>query len=74
MLISAYSRIVSKSIFVFLPKFEDDLPFLQDNFWAVFFAGISVMGLDNYYLMSHSNEAVRKERALLNSMREVDKR
>jgi hypothetical protein len=45
---------------------------LQDNFWAVFFAGISVMGLDNYYLWSHSNEAVCKERALLKSMREGD--
>ena len=43
---------------------------LQDNFWAVLFAGISVMGLDNYYLWSHSNEAVRKERELLESMRE----
>ena len=42
---------------------------LQDNFWAVFFAGISVMGLENYYLWSHSSEAVRKERALLESMR-----
>jgi hypothetical protein len=42
---------------------------LQDNFWAVFFAGISVMGLDNYYLWSHSKEEVDKERALLDSMR-----
>ncbi len=42
---------------------------LQDNFWAVFFAGVSVMGLENYYLWSHSSEAVRKERALLKSMR-----
>ncbi len=41
---------------------------LQDNFWAVFFAGISVMGLDNYYLWAHSNEALSKERALLASM------
>jgi O-antigen/teichoic acid export membrane protein len=41
---------------------------LQDNFWAVFFAGISVMGLENFYIWSHSNEAVRKERALLKSM------
>lgn len=41
---------------------------LPDNFWAVFFAGISVMGLENYYLLSHSNAAVRKERELLNSM------
>ena len=42
---------------------------LQDNFWAVFFAGISVMGLENYYLWAHSNAEVRKERALLESMR-----
>jgi O-antigen/teichoic acid export membrane protein len=42
---------------------------LQDNFWAVFFAGISVMGLDNYYLWSHSKEEIGKERALLDSMR-----
>lgn len=41
---------------------------LQDNFWAVFFAGISVMGLDNYYLWAHSNEEIGKERALLASM------
>jgi hypothetical protein len=43
---------------------------LPDNFWAVFFAGISVMGLENYYLWSHSSAAVRKERALLESMQE----
>lgn len=41
---------------------------LQDNFWAVFFAGISVMGLENYYVWSHSSAAVRKERELLRSM------
>lgn len=41
---------------------------LPDNFWAVFFAGISVMGLENFYLLSHTNAAVRKERELLKSM------
>ena len=45
---------------------------LPGNFWAVFFAGISVMGLENYYLWAHSSEAVRKERALLNSMQKGD--
>lgn len=45
---------------------------LQDNFWAVFFAGISVMGLENYYLWSHSNAALLKERALLASMQGKD--
>jgi hypothetical protein len=43
---------------------------LQDNFWAVFFAGISVMGLENYYLWTHSSAALHKERALLASMQE----
>lgn len=42
---------------------------LPDNFWAVFFSGISVMGLENYYLWSHSSAAVRKERRLLASIR-----
>ena len=46
---------------------------LPDNFWAVFFAGISVMGLENYYLWAHSGEAVRKERALLASMQRGEK-
>lgn len=45
---------------------------LPDNFWAVFFAGISVMGLENFYLLSHSNAAVRKERALLESMKKKE--
>lgn len=43
---------------------------LQDNFWAVFFAGISVMGLENYYLWTHSNAALHKERELLKSLQE----
>lgn len=42
---------------------------LSDNFWAVFFAGISVMGLENFYLWSHSSAAVRKERELLQRLR-----
>ena len=42
---------------------------LPDNFWAVFFAGLSVMGLENYYLWAHSNEAVQRERELLEGLR-----
>jgi hypothetical protein len=45
---------------------------LPDNFWAVFFAGISVMGLENYYLWTHSSAALHKERALLESMQEKE--
>lgn len=46
---------------------------LPDNFWAVFFAGISVMGLENYYLWAHSSAALSKERALLRSMQDGGK-
>ena len=45
---------------------------LPDNFWAVFFAGLSVMGLENYYLWSHSNEALKKEREILGNLRGED--
>ena len=43
---------------------------LPDNFWAVFFAGLSVMGLENYYLWAHSNEALQKEREMLARLRD----
>ena len=33
---------------------------LPDNYWAVFFAGISVMGLENYYLLSGKTGAESK--------------
>jgi O-antigen/teichoic acid export membrane protein len=42
---------------------------LADNFWAVFFAGLSVMGLESYYLWAHSSAEVRKEKALLASLK-----
>jgi len=42
---------------------------LSDNFWAVLFAGLSVMGLENYYLWAHSNEALQKEREILEGLR-----
>lgn len=47
---------------------------MPDHFWAVFFAGLSVMGLENYYIWSHSSEAISKERALLASMTGHDRR
>ena len=67
--IKPYTGLMHAAFFTAFYTFYQLSGFLQDNFWAVFFAGISVMGLDNYYLLSHSNEAVRKERALLESMR-----
>ncbi len=41
---------------------------LPDNFWAVFFSGMSVMGLESYFLWSYSSAAIRQERALLDSV------
>jgi hypothetical protein len=42
--------------------------YLTDNFWAVFFAGLSVMGLENYYLWQQSSAAIRKEKAQLSKL------
>lgn len=41
---------------------------LPDNFWAVFFSGMSVMGLENYFLWSSTSAAIRKERVLLDTL------
>lgn len=46
---------------------------LPDNFWAVFFSGVSVMGLENYHIWAYSSTAIRKERALLESMQVTPK-
>jgi hypothetical protein len=42
---------------------------LPDNFWAVFFAGLSVMGLESYHLWTRNSGAVRKQQALLANLR-----
>jgi hypothetical protein len=67
--IQPYMGLMHAAFFAAFYAFYHLSGMLQDNFWAVFFAGISVMGLENYYLWSHSSAAVRKERALLESMR-----
>jgi hypothetical protein len=67
--IQPYMGLMHAAFFAAFYAFYHLSGILQDNFWAVFFAGISVMGLENYYLWSHSSAAVRKERALLESMR-----
>lgn len=71
--IKPYAGLMHAAFFTAFYTFYQLSGVLQDNFWAVFFAGISVMGLDNYYLWAHSNNAVRKERALLESMRRSGK-
>ena len=67
--IKPYVGLMHAAFFTVFYTFYQLSGVLPANFWAVFFAGISVMGLDNYYLWSHSSDAVRKERALLESLR-----
>jgi hypothetical protein len=66
--VKPYTGLMHAAFFTAFYTFYHLSGVLQDNFWAVFFAGISVMGLENYYLWSHSAAAVRKERELLKSM------
>lgn len=42
---------------------------LADNFWAVFFSGCSVLGLENYSLWTRSGAAIRKQKACLAELR-----
>ena len=42
---------------------------LPDNFWAVFLAGTSVMGLESYHLWTRHGASVRKQQSLLASVR-----
>lgn len=38
---------------------------LEDNFWAVFAAGVTILALSNYHLWTSSNDAIHKEREAL---------
>ena len=38
---------------------------LEENFWAVFVAGLTILGLEYYRLWAHCSEAVRDERRVL---------
>lgn len=66
--IKPYRGLVHAAFFTAFYLFYHLSGSLPDNFWAVFFAGLSVMGLENFYLWSHSSAAVRKEKELLQSM------
>jgi hypothetical protein len=41
---------------------------LPDNFWATFFAGLSVLGLENYLLWMRTNSAIIREKAELDRL------
>ena len=66
--IKPYKGFVHAAFFIAFYIFYHLSGYLPDNFWAVFFAGLSVMGLENYYLWAHSHDAVKKEKELLKSM------
>jgi heme/copper-type cytochrome/quinol oxidase subunit 3 len=42
---------------------------LTENFWAVFFAGLSVMGLESYQLWTRNSAAIRKQQQYLADLR-----
>ena len=37
---------------------------MEDNFWAVFASGMTVLGLESYHLRTYCNEEIRKEMEL----------
>ncbi len=41
---------------------------LPENFWAVFAAGATVLGLENYHLWIYCSEGIEKEREVLSSL------
>jgi hypothetical protein len=42
---------------------------LRENFWPVFFAGLTILGLENYRVWSVCSEAIRKEKEILTSLK-----
>ena len=38
---------------------------LRDNFWQVFIAGLTILGLENYRVWSGCSEAIREEKKIL---------
>ena len=38
---------------------------LRDNFWPVFIAGLTILGLENYRVWSVCSEAIREEQKIL---------
>ncbi|GAB6084623.1 hypothetical protein JCM30471_35370 [Desulfuromonas carbonis] len=41
---------------------------LEENFWAVFAAGLTIFALEYYRIWSHCNEALRRERKSLKAL------
>ncbi|MCK5539949.1 MAG: menaquinol oxidoreductase [Deltaproteobacteria bacterium] len=41
---------------------------LRDNFWPVFIAGLTILGLENYRVWSGCSEAIREEKKILSCL------
>lgn len=41
---------------------------LAENFWAVFAAGATILGLESYHLWAHCSESIRKEEEILSRL------
>ena len=41
---------------------------LRDNFWQVFIAGLTILGLENYRVWSGCSEAIREEKKILSCL------
>ncbi|GLI37427.1 menaquinol oxidoreductase [Geobacter hydrogenophilus] len=46
---------------------------LNENFWAVFVAGITILGLESYHIWNFCNEAIRREQEVLDSIERLRK-
>lgn len=42
---------------------------LRENFWPVFIAGLTILGLEDYRIWSVCSEAIRKEKKILASLK-----
>lgn len=42
---------------------------LRDNFWPVFIAGLTILGLENYRVWSGCSEAIKEEEKILTSLK-----
>lgn len=44
---------------------------MDENFWAVFVAGITILGLESYHIWNFCSEAIRKEQEVLDAIEKL---
>lgn len=47
---------------------------LEGNFWAVFAAGVTILGLEGYHVRTHCRERIREEEERLAALRRKGER